>query len=82
MKRANSSDENKASGSKKSKNEEGNFIDEIHNNRKKANSILEFKFNKKRIKILNGKEEVPEDRTGGIAYWMARDQRIQGKIII
>ena len=73
MKRAASSEE--PSTSKKAKNE--NFLEEIQNNRlKTAESILDFKFNKKRLKILNKYEEVPETNSeGGICYWMARDQR-------
>lgn len=62
-----------ASSSKKSKTE--NFLEEIQNNRlKTAANILEFKFNKKRLKILNKLDEVPENKEG-ICYWMARDQR-------
>ena len=73
MKRFLTSDE--PSTSKKAKTED--FLQEIQNNRlKTAESILDFKFNKKRIKILNKYEEVPESNSeGGICYWMARDQR-------
>lgn len=60
---------------KKPKNE--NFIQEIQNNRlKTAEDILQFKFNKKRVKMLNKHEEVPSD-AAGVVYWMARDQRAQ-----
>ncbi|KAL7052158.1 hypothetical protein ACKWTF_004794 [Chironomus riparius] len=75
MKRFLTSDE--PSTSKKAKTED--FLEEIQNNRlKTAESIVEFKFNKKRIKILNKYDEVPESNSeGGICYWMARDQRVQ-----
>lgn len=43
-----------------------------------AESVIDFKFNKKRIKMLNQIEEVDENKSG-IAYWMARDQRVQGR---
>ncbi|KAK3914860.1 Deoxyribodipyrimidine photo-lyase [Frankliniella fusca] len=41
-----------------------------------ADSILNFKFNKKRVRILSKATEVPED-CKGIAYWMFRDERVQ-----
>ncbi|KAG5677767.1 hypothetical protein PVAND_007498 [Polypedilum vanderplanki] len=64
-----------ASTSKKSKNDD--FLEEIHNNRlKTADSIQQFKFNKKRLKFLNNLDEVVDTKTG-IVYWMARDQRVQ-----
>lgn len=55
----------------------GSLIDEIQKSRE-AKSIMDFKFNMKRIQKLNQTEEVSDKRTGGIAYWMSRDQRIQG----
>ena len=42
-----------------------------------APSIMEFKFNKKRVRVLSDASEVPE-RVRGIVYWMSRDQRVQG----
>lgn len=81
MKRFLNTDE--ASTSKKPKTED--FLQEIQNNRlKTAESILDFKFNKKRVKMLNKYEEVPESNNeGGIAYWMARDIRyVLRKIIV
>lgn len=64
-----------SSEAKKQKND--NFLAEIHNNRlETAESVTDFKFNKKRLKILNKLDEVPEtNNEGGICYWMARDQR-------
>lgn len=41
-----------------------------------AKSILEFKFNKSRARILNGLSEV-KSGSNGIIYWMFRDQRVQ-----
>lgn len=63
------------SSSKKSKTSDDKFLKEIQNNREStAASVKEFKINKKRVKILNNNEEVPEDKKA-IVYWMARDQR-------
>lgn len=65
-----------SSGAKKQKKDD-KFMDEIQKSREKtAGSIREFKFNKKRINLLNKNEEVADDKSG-IAYWMARDQRVQ-----
>jgi hypothetical protein len=60
---------------KKAKNED--FLEEVQKNRvKTAESVLNFKINKKRVQILNNYEQVPEtNNEGGICYWMARDQR-------
>lgn len=44
--------------------------------RKTAASILEFKFNKSRARVLNDLAEVPSG-SNGIIYWMFRDQRVQ-----
>lgn len=41
-----------------------------------AASITEFKFNKKRVRILSKATEVPE-KCQGVAYWMFRDERVQ-----
>lgn len=41
-----------------------------------AKSILDFKFNKSRARILNGQAEV-KPNSNGILYWMFRDQRVQ-----
>ncbi|XP_067008214.1 deoxyribodipyrimidine photo-lyase [Anabrus simplex] len=41
-----------------------------------APSILEFKFNKKRVRVLSKAKEIP-DNAEGVLYWMSRDQRIQ-----
>lgn len=43
---------------------------------KTSKSILEFKFNKKRIRILSSDETVPENAKA-IVYWMSRDCRVQ-----
>jgi len=40
-------------------------------------SINEFKFNKKRVRVLSEAGEFP-DYSKGILYWMSRDQRVQG----
>lgn len=65
-----------SSATKKQKKDD-KFINEIQANREKtAANIREFKFNKKRVNLLNKNEEVEEGKKG-IAYWMARDQRVQ-----
>ena len=47
---------------------------------KTANSVAHFKFNKKRVRVISDVKDVPEENHG-ILYWMARDQRVQGKVI-
>ncbi|XP_071547308.1 deoxyribodipyrimidine photo-lyase-like isoform X2 [Panulirus ornatus] len=42
---------------------------------KEAENITEFKFNKKRVKMMSEADEVPD--CDGIVYWMFRDQRVQ-----
>ncbi|KAL3848171.1 hypothetical protein ACJMK2_019045 [Sinanodonta woodiana] len=39
-------------------------------------SVEEFKYNKKRVRIISSCEEFP-DACDGIVYWMSRDQRVQ-----
>lgn len=41
-----------------------------------ADSVLDFDYKKKRIRILSETQNVPE-KCDGILYWMARDVRIQ-----
>uniref|UniRef100_A0A1B6CB85 Photolyase/cryptochrome alpha/beta domain-containing protein n=1 Tax=Clastoptera arizonana TaxID=38151 RepID=A0A1B6CB85_9HEMI len=51
--------------------------DEIMEQRIKAStSILDFNFNKKRVRILSKAKEVP-DWGEGVVYWMFRDERVQ-----
>ena len=45
-----------------------------------ASSIMEFKFNKQRARVLTDIDEFPEWGTGGVIYWMFRDQRIDGNL--
>jgi len=42
---------------------------------------MEFKFNKKRVRVLSEKKEVPE-WAEGVIYWTFRDERIHGKLNI
>ncbi|XP_014095123.3 deoxyribodipyrimidine photo-lyase [Bactrocera oleae] len=42
-----------------------------------AESIADFSFNKKRVRVLNTVEEVSESRCGGVLYWMSREVRVQ-----
>lgn len=46
------------------------------NRTKAASSVLDFPFNKKRLKVLGGKTEIGEKRNG-IVYWMSRNQRVE-----
>ncbi|KAJ8735806.1 hypothetical protein PYW07_007426 [Mythimna separata] len=41
-----------------------------------AKSILEYKFNKKRVRIISQEQVVP-DKCEGVVYWMSRDSRVQ-----
>ncbi|XP_071165110.1 deoxyribodipyrimidine photo-lyase-like [Mytilus edulis] len=54
-----------------------NFIEKISTSRSNVcKSISEFKFNKKRVRILSKAKDFPED-SQGVVYWMSRDQRVQ-----
>lgn len=53
------------------------FVEQIRDDRRKAaKSVLEFNFNKKRVRVLSKESEAPENNKG-IVYWMSRDQRVQ-----
>ncbi|XP_043466984.1 deoxyribodipyrimidine photo-lyase isoform X1 [Leptopilina heterotoma] len=53
------------------------LMDKIKEERENtAASVLEFKFNKKRIRILTKLDEVAEN-CNGVVYWMFRDARVQ-----
>lgn len=41
-----------------------------------AKSILEYSFNKKRVRIVSQEQIVP-DTCEGVVYWMSRDSRVQ-----
>ena len=41
-------------------------------------NVLDFKFNKKRVRVLTATNEMNET-SNGVLYWMTRDQRVQGK---
>lgn len=38
---------------------------------------MDFKYNKKRVKVLSKEANVDEEAKG-VVYWMSRDQRVQG----
>ncbi|XP_060565300.1 deoxyribodipyrimidine photo-lyase-like [Ruditapes philippinarum] len=38
-------------------------------------SVAEFKFNKKRVRVLSKTQDFP-DESNGVVYWMSRDQRV------
>lgn len=57
------------------------YIKSLEESRKAtAVSIKDFKFNKKRIRVISEAKDIPENAKG-IVYWMSRDQRVQGKVI-
>lgn len=57
--------------------EHENFQDRIMNSRQNVcKTVSEFKFNKKRVRILSKAKDFSED-CQGVAYWMSRDQRVQ-----
>lgn len=43
-----------------------------------AANILDFKFNKKRCRLLSKTMDI-KSAGGGVLYWMSREQRVQGK---
>lgn len=58
--------------------DDNNLIKEILEARKAtASSIKDFKFNKKRVRVLSKAKDIPENAQS-ILYWMSRDQRVQG----
>lgn len=58
-------------------NDDYTFIKEIAEERlSTAASIKDFKFNKKRVKILSEAKDIPEN-AHSVLYWMSRDQRVQ-----
>lgn len=58
------------------------LVSAINVKRKKcANNVMDFKFNKKRCRIISKSMDVG-DHKGGILYWMSRDQRIQGLYLL
>ena len=42
-----------------------------------CSSVLNFTFNKKRVKVISEVQDVPEG-CKGVVYWISRDQRVQG----
>ena len=62
--------------SKKMKEED--FLTKIAQSRTDVSaSVAEFKFNKKRVRVLSKAQDFP-DSSKGVVYWMSRDQRVQG----
>ena len=41
-------------------------------------SVAHFKFNKKRVRLISSNADI-SDTCKGIAYWMWREQRVQGE---
>ncbi|XP_021376761.1 deoxyribodipyrimidine photo-lyase-like [Mizuhopecten yessoensis] len=55
----------------------GDFITQIIGLRTAVcDSVADFKFNKKRVRVLSVVQDFPES-CNGIVYWMSRDQRVQ-----
>ncbi|RVE51139.1 hypothetical protein evm_004282 [Chilo suppressalis] len=53
------------------------FMQKIQKKREEtAESILQYKFNKKRLRIVS-QEQMVADKCEGIVYWMSRDSRVQ-----
>ncbi|ESO88680.1 hypothetical protein LOTGIDRAFT_125833 [Lottia gigantea] len=64
------------SPSKKLKTD-GDFVSRIAAKRTNVcQSVTEFKFNKKRVRVLSQASDAP-DENDGVVYWMSRDQRVQ-----
>lgn len=57
----------------------GNVMEFYAEKRKSAlpDEGKEFKFNKKRVRMISKNEELPAS-CKGIVYWMFRDQRVEG----
>ena len=65
---------------KKGKDED--FLSRIAESRTEVcQSVAEFKFNKKRVRVLSKAKDFP-DESKGVVYWMSRDQRVQGIYVI
>ncbi|XP_029472371.1 LOW QUALITY PROTEIN: deoxyribodipyrimidine photo-lyase-like [Rhinatrema bivittatum] len=55
----------------------GNLLQAVQRTRLRAgSSVLEFAFNKKRVRLISSNWDVKDD-SQGIIYWMSRDQRVQ-----
>ena len=84
-KRLASDSESKAENTVTSKNAASNktpLIDDIKNKRISLfKSIDEFRFNKKRVRVISDAKDFPDD-SQGILYWMSREQRVQGFYLV
>ncbi|XP_040205595.1 deoxyribodipyrimidine photo-lyase-like isoform X2 [Rana temporaria] len=62
---------------KKDDAEGGSLVDALKRSRlATATSVSEFKFNKKRVRLVSAEENLNDDAQG-IVYWMSRDQRVE-----
>ncbi|XP_073482556.1 deoxyribodipyrimidine photo-lyase-like [Aquarana catesbeiana] len=62
---------------KKDDAEGGSLVDVLKKSRlATAVSVSEFKFNKKRVRLVSAEENLKDDAQG-IVYWMSRDQRVE-----
>uniref|UniRef100_T1HKC6 Deoxyribodipyrimidine photo-lyase n=2 Tax=Rhodnius prolixus TaxID=13249 RepID=T1HKC6_RHOPR len=53
------------------------FLSNVERQRiKECASVLDFKFNKTRVRVLSSAEDVPEDAKG-VLYWLTRESRVQ-----
>ncbi|XP_068137359.1 deoxyribodipyrimidine photo-lyase-like isoform X2 [Hyperolius riggenbachi] len=62
---------------KKADAEVGSLFDAVKNSRlANAASVADFKFNKKRLRLVTSGDDLKDDALG-IVYWMSRDQRVE-----
>ncbi|XP_073445453.1 deoxyribodipyrimidine photo-lyase-like isoform X2 [Dendrobates tinctorius] len=62
---------------KKGVNADGDLLEAVKKSRLGvANSVSDFKFNKKRVRLVSLESDLKDDALG-IVYWMSRDQRVE-----
>ena len=54
------------------------FADRVAQSRRSVGaSIMDFKFDKRRVRLLSEVKDMADRATGGVVYWMFREQRVQ-----
>lgn len=67
---------------KKNETSSSELADSIQEKRTRLyEDITEFRFNKKRVRVLSDAKVIPTG-SEGILYWMSRDQRVQGNLFL
>ena len=61
--------------------EENTLVKYMEKRKSVCESVADFKFNKKRVRLISSNADMSES-CKGIAYWMWREQRVQGKLIL